>query len=246
MNEGTDLHTLADVEESDALRAVQLVSAGAEHVDVILVYIDRQLAVCLHGIGVEQNAMLLCDLSDLFDRLNRSDLIVCKHHRNQDRIRADRSFQLVDLYLAVLIDINIGNLIAPLLEIFARMQDRMVLDLCRDDMLSFGFISLCRRLQCPVIRLRTAGGKVNLLRLCAKRRCDRLTAFIDRFLTLCSDTVNAGCVSVVFGKIRKHGLYNSLRGLGRCCIIKINQFSHSFILLLSKSRSHQPEQLFLL
>ena len=78
----------------------------------------------------------LCDLSDLFDRLNRSDLIVCKHHRNQDRIRADRFFQLVDLYLAVLIDIDIGNLIAPLLEIFARMQDRMVLDLCRDDMLS--------------------------------------------------------------------------------------------------------------
>ena len=108
MNEGTDLHTLADVEKSDALRAVQLVSAGAEHVDVILVYIDRQLAVCLHGIGVEQNSMLLCDLSDLFDRLNRSDLIVCKHHRNKDRIRADRSFQLVDLYLAVLIDIDIG------------------------------------------------------------------------------------------------------------------------------------------
>ena len=121
------------------------------------------------------------------------------------------------------------------------MQDRMVLDLCRDDMLSLGFISLCRRLQCPVIRLRTAGGKVNLLRLCAKRRCDRLTAFIDRFLTLCSDTVNAGCVSVVFGKIREAWpLSNSRRGLGRCCIIKINQFSHSFILLLSKSRSHQP------
>ena len=146
MNKGADLHTLANVEESDALRAVQLVSAGAEHVNVILVYVDRQLAVCLYGIGVEQNAMLLCDLSDLFDRLDRSDLIVCKHHRNQDRIRADRFFQLVDLYLSVLIDINIGNLIAALLEIFARMQDRMVLDLCRDDMLSFGFISLCRRL----------------------------------------------------------------------------------------------------
>ena len=104
-------------------------SAGAEHIDVALIYIDRQLAISLHCIGVEQNAVLLCDLSDLFDRLDRTDFIVCIHNRDQDRIRADCFLQLIKLYCTIFIYINISHFIAALLQIFTCMQNCMVLNL---------------------------------------------------------------------------------------------------------------------
>ena len=53
---------------------------GAEHINVILIHIDRQLAVCLDSICMEQDAVFMGDLADLLNRLDRSDLIVCKHN----------------------------------------------------------------------------------------------------------------------------------------------------------------------
>ena len=70
MDEGTDLHTGADVKETDSLRSVDLVAAGTHHVDVKIIYVDRHMSVCLNRVGVEQNAMLLRDLANLFDRLD--------------------------------------------------------------------------------------------------------------------------------------------------------------------------------
>ena len=137
MNERTDFYTLTDVEETDSLRTVQLMSAGAEHIDVALIYIDRHLAISLHCIGVEQNAVFLCDLTDLFDRLNGSDLIVCKHNRDQDRIRTDCFLQFIKLYDTIFIYIKVSDLIAALLQIFTGMQNCMMLDLCGDDVFSF-------------------------------------------------------------------------------------------------------------
>ena len=48
------------------------------------------MAVCLDCVGVEDNSVFMGDLTDLFNRLDRSDLVVCEHYRDQDRIRADR------------------------------------------------------------------------------------------------------------------------------------------------------------
>ena len=53
------------------------------------------MSICLYGIGVKQNAMLLCDLANLFDRLDGSDLVVCKHNGNENGSRADSLLQLI-------------------------------------------------------------------------------------------------------------------------------------------------------
>ena len=87
-----DLDSLADIEEANALGAVELVAAGAQHVDVQVVHVDRNMAKCLYRIRVEENAMLFGDLSDLCHRLNGSDLVVCKHDGDENGIRADRLF----------------------------------------------------------------------------------------------------------------------------------------------------------
>lgn len=64
-----DLNTLTDIEEADSLRSVDLMSAGAEHINIELIYIDRDLAECLNSVCMEQDSMLMCYLSDLFQRL---------------------------------------------------------------------------------------------------------------------------------------------------------------------------------
>ena len=57
---------------------------------MVLIHIDRLVAECLNCVGVEDNSVFMGDLTDLFNRLDRSDLVVCEHYRDQDRIRADR------------------------------------------------------------------------------------------------------------------------------------------------------------
>ena len=57
-----------------------------------LIYIDRNMAKCLYRICMEENIMFLCNLTDFLDRFDRTDLIVCKHNTDQNRIRANRSF----------------------------------------------------------------------------------------------------------------------------------------------------------
>ena len=45
------------------------------------------------------------DFTDFLDWLDRSDLIICKHHRNKDRIRTNCFFQFIKLYDTVLVHI---------------------------------------------------------------------------------------------------------------------------------------------
>src|SRR5699024_5755441 len=57
VNEGTDLHACADIQKSDALWSVQLMSAGTQHIDVTFIHIDWEMSISLHRICMEQDAM---------------------------------------------------------------------------------------------------------------------------------------------------------------------------------------------
>ena len=54
-------------------------SAGAQHIDMALIYIDRHLAECLDCIRVEQYVVFVGNPADFLDWLNRSYLIVRVH-----------------------------------------------------------------------------------------------------------------------------------------------------------------------
>ena len=98
---------------------------------------------------MEQNAVFLCDLTDLFDRLNGSDLIVCKHNGDQDRIRTNCFFQFIHFYDTVFIHTDVSDLKTTFFQIFCGMQDRMMLDLGRDDVFSFAPDKLLPLLSVP-------------------------------------------------------------------------------------------------
>ena len=107
------------------------------------VYIDWKLSKRLYSICVEQNTMLMCNLTDFFDWLDCSDLIICKHNRDQDCSWADSCFQIIQFYFSVFIYVQISNLKSTFFQIFSCMKDRMMLDLCCDNMISFISISFC-------------------------------------------------------------------------------------------------------
>ncbi len=50
-----------------------------------------------------KGSMLFGNCSDFFDRLNRTNLIVCKHNRNQDGLRCDCFLKLIQLHNTILI-----------------------------------------------------------------------------------------------------------------------------------------------
>ena len=182
--EGTNFHTFPDIQKADALGAVQLVAAGAEHIDMVLVYIDRHLTEGLYRVGMEQNAVLMGDFTYLFDRLNGSNLIICKHHGNQDGFRTDGFLEFLDLDHTIFIYGQVRNLIAMLLQPLTGVQNRMMLDLCGNNVFSFALICLCSRFQRPVVGLASACGEINLLSLRAQRIRDGLSCFCDGLFAL--------------------------------------------------------------
>ncbi len=90
MDKRTDLHAGTDIQKSDPLGTVQLMPAGAEHIDVVRIHIDGYMGIGLDRVGVEQDPIFLSQLPDRLDRLHGADLIIGEHHRDQDRIGADR------------------------------------------------------------------------------------------------------------------------------------------------------------
>ena len=90
--------------------------------------------------------MFMCDGTNLLDRFNGSDLIVSKHHRDQNGIRADCLLDIFRGNQPVCIHIQICHFIALLFQISASMQDGMMFDLGRDDVFSLILVDLCNTL----------------------------------------------------------------------------------------------------
>ena len=103
---------------------------------------------------MEKDSVLFGDGSDFLDRLDGTDLVVCKHNGDQDGLRCDGFLKLIQLHNTVLIYIHVCDLGSALfLQILAGMKDCMMLDLGGDDVISFGFICFKSGFQCPVVSL---------------------------------------------------------------------------------------------
>ena len=80
-NERLHLCLFTDIQKAAALRSVQLMSADGKQVNVLLLRVDRKLAIGLNRINMEKNVriVLFDHLPGLCDRLDRSNLIVHHH-----------------------------------------------------------------------------------------------------------------------------------------------------------------------
>ena len=70
-------------------------AGNRQKIDAELIYVGRNLADGLGGIGVKQDAVLMGDSGAILDRLDRADLVVGMHDADEDRARRDRFAKVV-------------------------------------------------------------------------------------------------------------------------------------------------------
>ena len=80
---------LPGVQHAGALGTVELVAGEGQHVDVLLLDIDVQVARRLHGVGVEQDALFLAHRADLRNGQDGADLVVGVHDGHQAGVGPD-------------------------------------------------------------------------------------------------------------------------------------------------------------
>ena len=85
---------------------------------------DRDLADGLGGVGVEDDPLLLGELADGRDVLDRADLVVGEHDRDEDGLVGDGRADLVDVDQPVRLHRHVGHLEALPLQALAHVQAR--------------------------------------------------------------------------------------------------------------------------
>ena len=75
-----------DPQRARALRAVELVGRQREEINAERADVDGNLPDRLHGVGVEQGAVLVRERREVRDRLNRADFVVGVHDRDDGGI----------------------------------------------------------------------------------------------------------------------------------------------------------------
>ena len=132
-----------------------------------------------------------------------------------------------DMRITILINIQICDLCSTFFfQILAGMQDSMMLNLSCDNVISLGFICFISSFQCPVIRLGTTCGKVDVVRICSDDRCYFFSSFCYGFFADSCQFIYAGRIAIVLRKIREHRLYYFRCNFCGCRIIQINNFLH--------------------
>ncbi len=66
-----------------------------EQVDVLRFHIDRDIADCLNGIGVERDLVLPGNGTEFRDGFDGANLVVGVHDRDEDCLIRDRFFKFV-------------------------------------------------------------------------------------------------------------------------------------------------------
>ena len=214
----------ADVERADALRAVHLVRADRRHVDLQVVDVEGHLADRLHRVGMEKDSFLFRDRANLPDRLEHADLVVGHHDRDENRLVADRRFQLVEADPAVLVHRQIRDAIAFLLEALARVDHRFVLGDARDDVVALLAIHLGGAFNREVVRLCRAAREDDLLRVRADQIGDLLARLIHGLFGRPAERmIAAGGVAEFRREVRQHCLEDARVDRRRRVVVHVNR-----------------------
>src|SRR5438876_981664 len=144
------------VERADALGPVEQVRRAREKVDPHRLDVDRDLADGLSGVGMEDDPLFLRELADRGDVLDRADLIVREHDRDEDRLVRDRLLHVVDVHEAVRLHRDVRHRESLPLEPLAGIEPRPLLDRRRHDVVALLAVHLGDALEREVDRLRAA------------------------------------------------------------------------------------------
>ena len=173
----------------------------------------------LNCISMEQNAFCLAYSTDLRYRLYCSHLIIGKHDGYESCIIPDSILYVSDINYTVRLWSEICYLKTFLFEFCHCMKDGMMLDIeCDEMLLALLRKSSCSAQQSLIISLRTARGKVYLIRILRiDASCNDSSCLIKDFLCTLSVTVKTVRVAVI--------IVQTLYQLVSCCLTKIRSCS---------------------
>mmetsp|Transcript_8140 Transcript_8140/g.20006 ORF Transcript_8140/g.20006 Transcript_8140/m.20006 type:complete len:632 (+) Transcript_8140:388-2283(+) len=205
----THTRLAAHVDRTDSLGSVDLVCGEGHQVDVHLVNVDRDLAVGLGCVSVEEDLLLAAEVADPLDGLHHADLIVDHHDAHQGGIVPDGALQLRQTYQTVLVDREVGDVPAFLLQRPTRRQYTLVLDLCGDDVFLLVAVVGGHAFDGQVVALGGPARKQNLLGLGAYQISHLLSGLLDEVLRLPAKHVAAAVgVPIHLGVEWHHGVHH--------------------------------------
>ena len=161
----------------------------------------------LHRIRMKRNTPLAAERADGLNGLERADLVVGEHDRHERRVVADGRRHVLDAHNAVFVHIQQRYLKALPAQLVKRVQHRMVLKFCGDEV----FFPLARavlggRDDGLIVGLAAAGGEHDLPRVGrADQLCDLCAAGQQMLRRLLTERVEGAGVSIYLIKVRKHG-----------------------------------------
>ena len=138
-------------------------SARGKHIDMHFFRKNPEFSICLNRIymKIRLRIHLFDQFPDLCNRLYRSDFVIHKHHRYQNRLRTDRFFQFFQRNLSLCIDTQSRHFKSLAFQKFRRGGYCRMFNATDNDMIPLPSVCQCCSDQCPVVGLGSTGGKIN-------------------------------------------------------------------------------------
>ena len=124
---------------------MDLVSTDRQQINIHFLRMDPELTVSLYRIHMEQDPAVhsFDQGSGFFYGLQGTDLIIGVHNGHQNSFPCNGTFQILQADTALFIYRKISYPVALFLKLPHGLQNRRMLDLCRDQVLSPAAVGVC-------------------------------------------------------------------------------------------------------
>ena len=221
---GANGRALLQVERAEPLGTVDLVAGEGRGVDAKGVNVERDLADRLRGVGVHERATLVRDLRELGDRVDRADLVVAVHHRDELGVRSHRLPQIVGVDVTVLARLEQRQFMARLAELLGRLENGVVLERGDDQVRAALGRDPCERAEeRRVVGLGSAAREDDFAgTLGADAGRYRLTSLLQRAVGVAAQGVEGVGIPETLAEERQHRVeHTRIHGSG-CCVVEVD------------------------
>ena len=195
----------------DALGTLELVGGDRDEVRAELLHVEIERRRGLDRVDVEQDAAPgTKPVRDLPDGLDRPDLVVGQHHRDERGSLVQGRLQLVRIHPAAAVHRDLHHLEAELLQVTHGVSDGVVLHGARHETVAVRLAGPRRALDGQVVRLRAAGRDHHLASRPTERDREALVGLVERVARNPSEGVGRGGIPERAAQVREHGF----QGLG--------------------------------
>ncbi len=200
-----------------------------KQVDPKLPHIEGQGPGSLDGVGMNENATLMCGGGDLPDRLDGPHFVVGIHHGYQAGLRTDCLNHICNMHDPVGVAGNDSQVELLLGECFGGVQCGVMLDCGRDDMRSWARLT-CLKTSSPghafqgeVVALRGTAGEDHFRAAAAKHSSNLLASAIETGPGVLPNLVDAGWVAECPGEIREKEIDHAWIDRSRRGVVEIDR-----------------------